>query len=392
MPEHHPHHTTTPKQKYLVFGFLGFAILVLAGVLFLALGHSRISFTWTPQTVEAKSTLTAAATPVDEDVPAAFIEKIVEVEQAFQAETKPVQKPTEATAFIGKARGKIKIINNNSKVQPLMATTRFKSPDGLIFRIQERVNVPASGSVTALIVADEAGEKGALKKNTRFTIPGLWPGLQDKIYGVATEDFHGEETKASNSDIPGLTATELANAEDILKKAATEKALADLQKLAPTGRKLFPDMIYAGVTKREGPKIGDQKASYNLKLTVKTIGIAIDEAKVLKAAQKILDSTITEDFQLLAVSSSDLKFTVSSYDSAKDKADFEITAKGKTALAPSHILLKPETYTGKNQADVRTLLAGYPAVSNVLIELSPFWNKKITADKNNLQLEIQRAN
>jgi len=38
------------------------------------------------------------------------------------------------------------------------------------------------------------------------------------------------------------------------------------------------------------------------------------------------------------------------------------------------------------------LLATYPAVSNVLIELSPFWNKKITSDKNNLQLEIQRAN
>ncbi|PIS40520.1 MAG: hypothetical protein COT26_02900 [Candidatus Kerfeldbacteria bacterium CG08_land_8_20_14_0_20_43_14] len=392
MPEHHPHHTTTPKQKYLVFGFLAVAILVLAGVLFLALGHSRVNFTWTPQTVEAKSTLTAAATPVNDDIPAAFIEKTVEVEQTFQVETKPVQKPTETPTFTGKARGKIKIINNNSKVQPLMATTRFKSPDGLIFRIQERINVPASGNVTALIVADEAGEKGTLKKDTHFTIPGLWPGLQDKIYGIATEDFYGEETKTQNSDLPGLAATELANAEDVLKKAAIEKALADLQKLLPSGRKLFPDMIYAGVTKREGPKIGDQKASYNLKLTVKTIGIAVDEAKVLEAAQKILDSTITKDLQLLTISSSDLKFTVNSYDSAKARADFEITATGKTTLAPSHILLKPESYTGKDQADVRTLLATYPAVSNVLIELSPFWNKKITSDKNNLQLEIQRAN
>ncbi|RJO59406.1 hypothetical protein C4546_02200 [Candidatus Parcubacteria bacterium] len=382
---------TTPKQRFLAIGFLILAILILAGVIFLATGQSRVAFTWIPQTSEAKTTLTAAVTPVGTDLPAVFLEKNVEVEKTFEAQAETAgETPAETPTFQGKARGNVKIINSYSKTQPLQAGTRFQSPDGLIFRTQARVDVPAGSSVTTLIIADEAGEKGALAKNTRFTIPGLWLGLQDKIYGVAAENFYGE-TSQTSSGTSGLTANELANAEAELKQTAIAQAEPELQKLVPEGKKLLPGMIYAQTTARSGPKIGEQKSNYTLKLTVKTVGVAVAETELRKAAEELLNSTLTQELQLLTLNTQDFLFKVSAYDATKAKAEFELMAKGKTAPAPSHALFQPSTYVGKNQAEIEKLLTQNPAISNIAVEITPFWVKKVPSDAKKLRLEIQRG-
>src|SRR3989344_755828 len=81
-----------------------------------------------------------------------------------------------------KASGKIIIYNNNGmNGQKLVANTRFETPDGLIFRIQESVLVPGQktvsgvatpGSITATVHADQPGEKYNVGLSD-FTIPGF---------------------------------------------------------------------------------------------------------------------------------------------------------------------------------------------------------------------------
>ncbi len=88
------------------------------------------------------------------------------------------------------ATGEITIINNYSKAQPLVATTRFLTPNGILFRLSKRVDVPAGGRVKAEVYADQPGKQGEIGP-TRFTIPGLWPGLQDKIYAESSEPMIG---------------------------------------------------------------------------------------------------------------------------------------------------------------------------------------------------------
>ena len=76
------------------------------------------------------------------------------------------------------ASGTIVIYNNyNSASQRLIKNTRFETPEGLIYRINDSVTVPGKsgstpGSVEAIITADEVGEKynAGLKD---FTIPGF---------------------------------------------------------------------------------------------------------------------------------------------------------------------------------------------------------------------------
>jgi hypothetical protein len=396
---HHPKaHTTTPRQRLWVIVFVIAAAALFAGVLFLATGRSRIAFTWMPQTVEGSSTLTVAAEPSGDDIPATFVEKNVEVSKVFTAETKAtptVTPPTPPTpTFTGKARGTVTISNCYSKAQPLIAGTRLKSPDGQIVRTQKRVDVPVGGSVTTEVVADVAGEKGALPKGTTFILPALWAGLQDKINGVSTEDFHGETQTATTAAAPngaGLTANELANAELTLQQEAITQALPDLQKLVPNGRTLYAGMVDAATVKRTGPAIGDKATTYTLTLTVKTTAIAIDATKLAENATALLTTTLAPNLQLLTVNPTTFTYTLKDADTKKQRADVTLIARGTTAPAPAHALLQQTTYAGKTADEVGTLLSQEKAVSNVVVELTPFWNRRVPSSASDLQLEVTRA-
>ena len=390
---HHPKaHTTTPRQRAWVIVFVVVAAALFAGVLFLAMGQSRIAFTWTPQPVEGTTTLTVAATPTGEEIPAAFLEKSVEVSKVFTAETKAAAPtPTVTPTFSGKARGNVTISNRYSKAQPLIAGTRLKSKDGQIFRTQQRVDVPVGGSVTTEVIADVAGEQGALPKGTTFILPALWAGLQDKINGVSTESFHGESQATTTATTPGLTANELANAEQVLKQEAITQALPDLQKLVPTGRVLYAGMVDAVTTKRSGPSIGDQKESYTLTLTVKTTGIAVETVKLKESATALLTTSLAPDLQLLDVDPTKFDYSLKNVDAKKQSADVTLIAHGTTVPAPSHRLLQQVTYAGKTAAEVQTLLGQEKAVSNIVVTLTPFWNRRVPSDASDLQLEVTRA-
>jgi hypothetical protein len=399
---HHPKaHTTTPRQRVWVIAFVIAAAALFAGVLFLATGKSRIAFTWTPQPIEGTTTLTVAASPAGEDIPAAFVEKSVEVSKVFTAETKGATTPTPTATtttptFNGKARGNITISNRYSKAQPLIAGTRLKSPDGQIFRTQQRVDVPVGGSVTTEVIADVAGERGALPKGTKFTLPALWAGLQDKINGVSTEDFHGETQAATATTTttptgPGLTANELANAELTLQQEAITQALPDLQKLVPSGQTLFTGMVDAATVKRTGPTIGDKVATYTLTLTVKTTAIAVAATKLTESATALLTTSLSPDLQLLTVDPATFGFTLKSTDTKKHRADVTLVGRGFTVAAPSHRLLQQATYAGKTADEVRSLLSQEKAASGVVVELTPFWNTHVPSNAKDLQLEVTRA-
>ncbi|MEK7620335.1 MAG: hypothetical protein AAB413_03815, partial [Patescibacteria group bacterium] len=52
------------------------------------------------------------------------------------------------------ARGTVTITNNLTFAQSLVATTRFLSESGVLFRLEDSVSIPAGGSVKAEVYAD----------------------------------------------------------------------------------------------------------------------------------------------------------------------------------------------------------------------------------------------
>ena len=126
-----------------------------------------------------------------------------------------------------KAQGTITIYNAYSAApQELIATTRFLTPDGKIFRIIKNVTVPGEtktsngtltpSSITAPIIADQAGPNYNVGPVAKLTIPGFQndPGREAGFYGVITASttggFIGQRATPTAADITNAKASTTA--------------------------------------------------------------------------------------------------------------------------------------------------------------------------------------
>lgn len=86
----------------------------------------------------------------------------------------------------GVAEGRVTIYNETPSNQVLIKNTRLLTPDEKLFRLKDRVLIPAFGEIETDIYSDEAGEVGLIDP-TGFIIPGLSEDLQKNIYANNSE-------------------------------------------------------------------------------------------------------------------------------------------------------------------------------------------------------------
>jgi hypothetical protein len=134
-----------------------------------------------------------------------------------------------------KAQGMITIYNDYSaKPQELVATTRFLTPDGKIFRIVSTVTVPGEttvggelslASITVPIVADQPGPDYNIGPVSKLTIPGFAndPGREAGFYGTitasTTNGFIGTRATPTAADIAAAKASTTATLQQLLPAA-----------------------------------------------------------------------------------------------------------------------------------------------------------------------------
>jgi len=112
-----------------------------------------------------------------------------------------------------RATGNILIYNAfSTSPQRLIKNTRFESPDGLIYRINESVEVPGMvedddgspvpGVITAKVFADGTGEQYNISP-VRFTVPGLAGSDQfDTMYAESNETLASAANLSKINDVP----------------------------------------------------------------------------------------------------------------------------------------------------------------------------------------------
>ncbi len=204
-------------------------ILIGAAFAFNAFAQSSISVIPKRDIIPMDQMLSASKTPAEGALGFAVM-------KIASSETREVA-ATGEKAVTAKASGRIVIYNEQTTTQRLIKNTRFQSPSGKIYRINESINVPkatvksgkaAPGTFEITVYADEAGTEYN-SEPVDFTVPGLkGSAIYEKVYARSK----GPLTGGASGTIKSVSDADLKQAgEDLriqLETALRTKARGDL--------------------------------------------------------------------------------------------------------------------------------------------------------------------
>jgi hypothetical protein len=371
---------SAPSLKFYRRIAIGFVLLVLAALLAVVY----------VSTVEA----TIYVTSVHEDLQTEFVVDVVETpvknsEVAGRVLVGTLGKtgsftPTGegATLVDGTAVGTVTLYNELSTSQPLVATTRLLTPEGVLFRMKDGATVPAGGSVEVEVYADDTGASGDIGPST-FTIPGLNATKQQSVYaksitamsgGVVTISVVGEE--------------EMRQAADQLHAALKEDAMSMLRTEA--GEDLAGESFTTEVVSEEFSIEPNTEADgYDATVTIKVIGVFYNLEALKEIAVAQLYDQLGEGREFISINTDQMIIDVSRYQTEPEGANLHVVVDGKVITSRTSDALEVDRFTGMLPSDVYGLLVGEGVATGVRVELEPFFVRRTPRMADHIYLEIE---
>jgi hypothetical protein len=287
-----------------------------------------------------------------------------------------------------KASGTIVVYNSGAEAQPLVATTRFESTDGKIYRIDKAITVPGKkgttpGSVEAVVYADQPGA-GYNIAPTDFTLPGLKGTPKfDAVYARSktpmANGFVGKEKSVSSAD--------LAAAKEKLQAELSAELLAKTQAEVPADFILFPAL--SSVTFEDLPQSQASGSQVLVNVGGTLFGIMFKKADLAlalslgKAARAASDPVEISDYEALQVS-----FASSSPTDLLNASKIDFKVMGNTMLVwkTDEVSLRADL-AGRKKSELAQILKNYPTVSSATAAIRPFWKSSFPEDPTRIVLK-----
>lgn len=304
--------------------------------------------------------------------------QVVTVEKTANASV-----PAESTVTAADpASGKITITNRQTAAQALIKNTRFETPDGLVFRIRDSVSIPAGGSITVTVYADEAGDRYNIGATT-FTVPGL---KGSAAYTQVTAKSDAAMTGGFSGTRPSVgQATKDKQYAEIQSKLSGELT-KELTAKIPEGYVLVPGASVTTYT----PQTDAAGASGTVTLSeTGTIRAVVFPAGALARAiaLKSLGSYTGQDVTLADVSG--LTLTPAEVNVAPDAAEYRFTLSGSTTIIWVVDPIKVAgAVAGKTRGEAEIGLKSFPEVDRATLVLRPFWTSRFPADPEKIKVTV----
>ena len=309
-------------------------------------------------------------------------------------ETKNVTQlfPASASANVSvKARGTLTIYNAYSSAsQDLVASTRFVTPDGKIFRLASQVVVPGAkvtngqivpSSITAQIVADQPGPDYNVGAVDKLTIPGFQNTPKyNAFYGAlpngTSGGFTGMKAVPSMADITAAKASTTALLQNALKSLSN----FDI----PSNFKILDGATNAQITRLSVNTSTDQNGNFSVFGQISFQAIGFDESMVksvlLAHAQ---DAQASSTFSSLTLSYTNVK-----PDFTNGRMAFTVSAQGSLMPAFDADSWKP-AIAGMKVQDAQAVIAALPHLADGKISVWPVWLWNIPANPNKINVAVQ---
>lgn len=279
-------------------------------------------------------------------------------EMLFQPST-TIDKP-------GKSHGTVTVYNNGSSAQSLVATTRFLSAGGVLFRAVNAVSVPVNGTATVEIAADKPGPEGDIPAG-KFTIPGLNAAQQKLVYGESSQKMTGGAGK-----VGVVTQSDIDNAQESARKTLLEIGQKELTGVkVPVGS----DVLYATVNIKavSSAKVGDQVSEFKVTTSGTMAYVAYPKSSLFTAADREVQSKAPTAYHKVVFINDAPAISLQSIDVVKKSAVLQIYREGKAVLDTRSAALQPSMFMGQSKTQISDQITSIKGVTSVSVTLMPPW-------------------
>ena len=219
-----------------------------------------------------------------------------------------------------KAGGEVFLINNfYDRNQILVKETRLLSSENILFRLAQKVEIPARSKIKAKAYADEVGEKGNIGP-TRFSLPGLLPASQEKVYAESNSVMTGGKIK-----IKIVTSEDIEKAEAQFKEELRQKNLNILKNKLKEKEIFLSELVIEEVKSvYSSVKVETEKDKFEIKMKLKSSVLVFEETDILIKALEKLKNFLAQGKELIDYKLKEPHYQVDEYNLKAKKAKLKI--------------------------------------------------------------------
>lgn len=381
-----PRQSWSVKKTIFSLAAGGFTLIGLAlAVWVLPRGTVRIVLhPWPVQINETIKVSTEISAPKNLGLPGEMISAKRNLEKTLVS--------TSTVKVLEKAKGKLVIFNGfGTTPQILVATTRFETPEGVVFRLDEKTTVPGGkkgadgvlvpGQVTVSVTADKAGPESNISPVEIWRIPGFkGTPRYEKFYAKSelpmTGGFEGERAAPAEGEVEKVKKSLAEDLEGVLRGEASV--------LMSENFTLLPGAESFRLVRDEV----DFDAADPSKFSVFAEGelrSLVFETEMLKTALTDLSAGRLEVEGPLTIRDFSVGYTEPQVDWVSGSMLFKATGTIVFEEKTNRESL-PEKLQGLNEEEVKKVLFDLPGLDRVTVNFWPFWVKTMPTKASKIEV------
>jgi len=346
--------------KIVALSFLCITIIVLGIIVFLSSTRATITITTKATPVQVNTVLSVNDPQATVGLRGTITSTVVIDKRSFN--------PTGTNTLNGTATGTVTLHDDSSQSQPLVATTRLLTTNGILFRLKNYETVPAHGAINVEVYADKKGASGDISAS-RFSIPGLDILRQKYVYATSDKAMSGGTLKVGI-----VSQDDITKAQKTLKEDSLQKGTKKLQNIfnGQVGVFTVGSILFSSST-----NVGKQVSSFSLSSSSTVVGVFYSPDDLLQLMKKRLNNQAPNGSQTIETSKIPPAASIHSYDLAQKRAMLNVFYSGNAIINPESPALSKLMFYGKTTDEIRRYLLTLNHVYAVNVSLYPVWVQTI---------------
>ena len=287
--------------------------------------------------------------------------------------------------------GTIEIVKTTPGAERLIKNTRFRTPSGLVYRIQESVVVPGAissdgasipGTIQAEVFAEEAGEEYNVAANTEFDIPGFQEGGFTELYNAISARNKVAFTGGFSGPQFQIDENELSTARQALQIELRDNLLARIPTEMPADFIAFEGAVALTYSQLPAVEYGQDLVTIKEQAILQIPLFQEIEFGSFIAGETVAtydggEVRVDDPTQLLFNYTSPT--TSSSVIANEPSLGFRLT--GKPLLIWEYDASKLTTdIAGLPKTSINNAITAHPGINAARVHITPFWQRSFPED------------